>query len=63
MPENYNVPPHGHANEWHRFVLRSRIHREAAELAADLDWWLHCWDWEEADVDGVCIEDKMLHGE
>lgn len=34
-----------HAHEWDRFVISSPTHTEAAEIAARLGWWLHCWTW------------------
>lgn len=38
-----------HAHEWDRFTVHSPTHREAAEVAARLGWWLHCWTWVEDD--------------
>jgi hypothetical protein len=40
-----------HAHEWRRFVIRSSTFKQAANLAADLGWWLHCWTWEHGEVD------------
>ncbi len=39
------------ADERDRYVIQSRTFHEAAEYAAEMDWWLHSWQWEEADCE------------
>lgn len=33
-------------DQWNRFVIHAPTHGEAAHIAANLSWWLHCWTWE-----------------
>lgn len=46
-----------HTHEWGRFTIRAQDLMQAGRLAAVLGWWLHCWQFEEADVpDAVVVE-------
>lgn len=38
-----------HAEQWNRFVLTGPSELSAARVAAELGWWLHCWQWLESD--------------
>ena len=40
---------HVGTDEWHRYIIRASTFQKAAHMAADLDLWLHCWDYEEGD--------------
>jgi hypothetical protein len=51
-----------HENEWNRYTISARTHSEAAETAAQLDWWLHCWTWKEADTEHVVITEHAPPG-
>lgn len=42
-------------DQWNRFIVHAPTHREAADIAADLSWWTHCWTWEE-NVDTYIID-------
>ena len=33
--------------EWNQRIIWSRTFTEASEYAADQDWWLHSWLWQE----------------
>jgi len=37
-----------HTHEWHRYIIHGPDFYGAARIAAELGWWLHCWDWVEA---------------
>lgn len=43
-----------------RYVLRCRTFREASEYAAESDWWLHSWTWEEADTDLQVVDQRPV---
>lgn len=45
-----------HDNEWHRFIVYAETHKEAAAYAAEQNWWLHCWDWVEADGELLVVD-------
>lgn len=49
-----------HDNEWDRFMVRSRSFHDAAEVAAHLGWWLHCWQWKQHYRDEILIIDSLL---
>lgn len=34
-----------HTHEWHRYVIYGPDFYGAGRIAAQLGWWLHCWDW------------------
>lgn len=36
-----------HAHQWNRYVIFAPSMRDAARIAAELGWWLHCWQWQE----------------
>ena len=47
-----------HADEWDRFLVTSYSFHDAAELAANLGWWLHCWTWEQKETSEIIITDS-----
>lgn len=46
-------------NERDRYILRCFDFWDAAEYAAEQDWWLHSWKWEYADSDEIEVVDKL----
>lgn len=49
-----------HTHEWHRYVLHGPDYYVAARIAAQLGWWLHCWDWKEASSYAITDKDPPI---
>lgn len=32
-------------NNWYKYVIECATHKQAAEIAADKNLWLHAWTW------------------
>ena len=47
-----------HDGEWDRFLVQSFSFHDAAEVAAQLGWWLHCWKWEQVAGDDIIVVDR-----
>ena len=43
------LPGEYYGNQWHLFEVHCSSIYTAGRYAAKQNWWLHCWDWVEAD--------------
>lgn len=48
-----------HDHEWDRFLIRSYSFHDAAELAALLGWWLHCWQWKQCESKSIITVEEI----
>lgn len=50
MSEQYWPAGCNHRDDtWNKYTIEAPTHAVAARLAADLNLWLHSWDWAEGD--------------
>ena len=52
-----------HDGEWDRFLIISHSFHDAAELAANLGWWLHCWTWRQEETNEITVIDSEMDPE
>lgn len=55
--QRYGALTGQHIEEWSRFEIVAPDFKSASRVAAQLDWWLHCWSWVEGPADKITIND------
>lgn len=50
-------------NNWNKYIIQAPTYKEAANIAADRNWWLHCWQYLEGTEVRVFVNELYLINE